>query len=110
MRHSRGLFLETTKKNTKQQVVEYNSQQWSYFSELMVEVFKGSYGEHFDFLLSELREGPYWHLVKARLTQPQDYDPSKSVSGSRSPQPEDNSPISSSSEEWEYASDLLTEN
>ena len=107
MCHSRGLFLETTKKNTKQQVVAYNSQQWSYFSELMVEVFKGSYGEHFEYLLSELREGPYWHLVKARLTQPQDYDPSKSVSGSRSPQPEDNS---SSSEEWEYASDLLTEN
>ena len=97
MCHSRGLFLETTKKNTKQQVVAYNSQQWSYFSELMVEIFKGSYGEHFDFLLSELREGPYWHLVKARLTQPQEYDPSKSVSGSRYPQPEDNSSSSDSS-------------
>ena len=107
MCHSRGLFLETTKKNTKQQVVAYNSQQWSYFSELMVEVFKGSYGEHFEYLLSELRVGPYWHLVKARLTQPQEHGPSESVSGSRSPQPQDDS---SSSEEWEYGSDLLTKN
>ena len=108
MCHSRGLFFETTKKNTKQQVVAYNGQQWNLFSQLMVEVFKEkNYGEHFEYLLSELREGPYWHLVKARLTQPQEYGPSESVSGSRSPQPEDNS---SSSEEWEYASDLLTKN
>ena len=107
MCHSRGMYLETTEKNTKQQQVAYNSQQWSYFNELMLEIFKGSYGEHYDFLLAKLTEGPYWHLVKARLGQPQEYDPNKSVSGSRSPQPEENSPTSSSSEEWEYASDLI---
>ena len=105
MCHSKGRFLETTKKNTKQQVVAYNSQQWDFIRMLMVEVFKEkNYGEQFEYLLSELREGPYWHLVKARFTQPQDYDPSNSVSGSRSPQPQDNS---SSSEEWENAGDLL---
>ena len=110
MCHSRGLFLETHKKNTKQQVVAYNSQQWDFFRMLMVEVFKEkNYGEQFEYLLSELREGPYWHLVKARLTLPQDHDPSNSVSGSRSPQPEDMS-SSSSSEEWENTNDLLAGN
>ena len=110
MCYVRGLIIETHRKNTKQQVVTYNSQQWDFFRMLMVEVFKEkNYGEQFEYLLSELREGPYWHLVKARLTQPQDYDPSNSVSGSRSPQPEDSS-SSSSSEEWEQASDLLAGN
>ena len=91
-------------------MLAYNSQQWDFFRMLMVEVFKEkNYGEQFEYLLSELREGPYWHLVKARLTLPQDYDPSNSVSGSRSPQPEDSS-SSSSSEEWENANDLLAEN
>ena len=108
MCHSRGLYLETTEKNTKQQQVAYNSQQWSYFNELMLEIFKGSYGEHYDFLLAELTEGPYWPLVKARLGQPQEYNPDKSVSGSRDRRPEDNSTLSSSeSEDWEYTSDLL---
>ena len=109
MCHSRGLFFETTKKNTKQQVVAYNGQQWNLFSQLMVEVFKEkNYGEQFEYLLSELREGPYWHLVKARLTLPQDDDPSNSVSGSRFQPPEDSS--SSSSEEWENANDVLAGN
>ena len=107
MCHSRGLYLETTEKNTKQQRVAYNSQQWSYFNELMLEIFKGSYIEHYDFLLAELTEGPNCYLVKARLGQLQEYNPDKSVSGSRSPRPEDNSPMSSSSEDWEYASDLI---
>ena len=72
MCHSRGLYLETTEKNTKQQQIAYNSQQWNYLNELMLEIFKGSYGEHYDFLLAELTEGPYWPLVKARLGQPQE--------------------------------------
>ena len=103
-------MIETHKKNTKQQVVAYNSQQWDFFRMLMVEAFKEkNYGEQFKYLLSELREGPCWHLVKARLTLPQDHDPSNSVSGSRSPQPEDTS-LSSSSEEWENPNDLLAGN
>ena len=106
MCHSRGMYLEITYKNTKQQQVAYNTQQWNYFNELMLEIFKGSYGEHYDFLLAELIDGPYWHLVKARPGQLQEYDPNKSVSGSRSPRPEDTSQ-SSSSEDWEYASNLI---
>ena len=109
MCYVRGVMIETHKKNTKQQVLDYNSQQWEFFRMLMKEVFKEkNYGEQFEYLLSERREGPYWHLVKARLTLPQDDDPSNSVSGSRSPQPEDSS--SSSSEEWENANDLLAGN
>ena len=109
MCYVRGLIIETYKKNTKQQVVAYNSQQWDFFRMLMVEVFKEkNYGEQFEYLLSEQREGSYWHLVKARLTLPQDDDPSNSVNGSRSPQPGDSS--SSSSEEWENANDLLAGN
>ena len=89
------MYLEITHKNTKQQQVAYNSQQWNYFNKLIMEIFKGSYGEHYDFLLAELTEGPYWPLVKARLGQPQEYNPDKSVSGSRDPRPEDDSSSSS---------------
>ena len=60
MCYVRGLIIETHRKNTKQQVVAYNSQQWDFFWMLMVEVFKEkNYGEYFEYLLSELREGPY---------------------------------------------------
>ena len=72
----------------------------------MKEVFKKKeYGEEFEYLLSELRDGPYWHLVKFRLTMLQDDDPSKSVSGSRFQPPEESS--SSSEGEWETANDVL---
>lgn len=108
MCYSRGTYLETTEKNTMQQHAAYNNQQWNYFNELMLEIFKGSYGEYYDYLLAELTEGPYWPLVKARFGQPQEYNPDKSVTGSRDPRPEDNSPSSSSElEDWEYASNLL---
>ena len=40
----------------------------------MKEVFKKKeYGEEFEYLLSELRDGPYWHLVKV----PSYHDPGR---------------------------------
>ena len=103
------MIIQTHRKDTKQQVLDYNSQQWEFFRMLMKEVFKEkNYGEQFKYLLSEMTEGPYWHLVKSHLTLPQDDDPSNSVSGSRFQPPEDSS--SSSSEEWENANDLLAGN
>ena len=99
-------MIETHKKNTKNQVLAYNQEQWEYFPMLMKEVFKKkNYGEEFEYLLSELREGPYWHLVKFRLTMIQDDDQSNSVSGSRFQPPEESS--SSSEGEWETANDVL---
>ena len=109
MCYVRGMIIQTHRKDTKQQVLDYNSQQWEFFRMLMKEVFKEkNYGEQFKYLLSEMREGPYWHLVKSRLTLPQDDDPSNSVSGSRFQPPEDSS--SSSSEEWENVNDVLASN
>merc|ERR1711873_303928 len=99
MCHPKVMELDTEEKNTMQQHAAYNNQQWSYFNELMLEIFKGSYGEYYDYLLAELTEGPYWPLVKARLGQPQEYNPDKSVSGSRDPRPENNSSSSSSESE-----------
>ena len=70
-------MIETHHKNTKNQVLTYNQQQWEFFRMLMKEVFKEkNYGEQLEYLLSELREGPYWHLVKFRLTIIQDDDDS----------------------------------
>ena len=40
MCHSRGMYLETTEKNTMQQHAAYNNQQWNYFNELMLEIFQ----------------------------------------------------------------------
>ena len=72
----------------------------------MKEVFKKKeYGEEFEYLLSELRDGPYWHLVKFRLTMIQEEDQSNSVSGYRFQPPEESS--SSSEEEWETANNVL---
>ena len=76
---------------------------------LMKEVFKEkNYGEQFEYLLSELREGPYWYLVKSRLTMIQPDDQGNSVSGSRYQPPEDSS--SSSEGEWENANDVSAGN
>ena len=101
--------LEPEDKNTMQQHAAYNNQQWSYFNELMLEIYKGNYGDYYDYLLAELTEGPYWPLVKARLGQPkEEYNPENSVSGSRDPLPEDDSSTSDfDSDGWEYASELL---
>ena len=102
-------MIETHKKYTKNQVLAYNQEQWNYFRMLMKEVFKKKeYGEEFEYLLSELRDGPYWHLVKFRLTMIQEEDWGNSVSGSRYQPPEDSS--SSSEGEWENANDVLAGN
>ena len=109
MCYVRGMIIQTHRKDTKQQVRDYNQQQWEFFRMLMKEVFKEkNYGEQFEYLLSELREGHYWHLVKFRLTMIQDDDQSNSVSGSRYQPPEDSS--SSSEGEWENANDVLAGN
>ena len=110
MCYVRGMIIQTHRKDTKQQVRDYNQQQWEFFRMLMKEVFKEKkYGEQFEYLLSELREGHYWHLVKFRLTMIQDDDQSNSVSGSRYQPPEDSS-SSSSDGEWENANDVLAGN
>ena len=103
------MIIQTHRKDTKQQVRDYNQQQWEFFRMLMKEVFKEmNYGEQFEYLLSELREGPYWYLVKSRLTMIQPDDQGNSVSGSRYQPPEDSS--SSSEGEWENANDVLDGN
>ena len=64
--------------------------QCNYFNMLMKKVLKKKeYGEEFEYLLSELRDGPYWHLVKYRLTMIQEEDRSNSVSGVRYQPPEE---------------------
>ena len=66
--------------------------QCNYFNMLMKKVLKKKeYGEEFEYLLSELRDGPYWHLVKYRLTMIQEEDRSNSVSGVRYQPPEESS-------------------
>ena len=108
MCHPRVMELEPEEKNTMQQHAAYNNQQWNYFNELMLEIFKGNYGDYYDYLLAELTEGPYWPLVKARLGQPrEEYDPDKSVSGSREPSTEDDTSSEYDSSDWEYASEIL---
>ena len=106
MCYVRGVVIETHKKYTKHQVQAYNHDQGNYYQMLMKEVFKKKeYGEEFEFLLSELRDGPYWHLVKYRLTMIQEEDQSNSVSGARYQPPEES--LSSSEGEWETANDVL---
>ena len=62
------------------------------FRMLKKEVFKKKeYGEEFEYLLSELREGPYWYLVKDRLTMIQEEGGSNSVSGVGYQPPEESS-------------------
>ena len=85
-------MIETHKKYTKKQAQAYMHDQWNYFRMLMKEVFKKKeYGEEFEYLLSELRDGPYWHLVRYRLTMIQEEDQSNSVSGVRYQPPEETS-------------------
>ena len=58
----------------------------------MKEVFnKKEFGEEFEYLLSELREGLYWYLVIDRLTMIQEEDGGNSVSGVRYQPPEESS-------------------
>ena len=67
-------------------------EQLNYFRMLMKEVFnKKEFGEEFEYLLSELREGPYWYLVIDRLTMIQEEDGGNSVSGVRYQPPEESS-------------------
>ena len=75
-------MIDTHEKHTKKQAQAYMHKQLNYFRMLMKEVFnKKEFGEEFEYLLSELREGPYWYLVKDRLTMIQEEDGSNSVSG-----------------------------
>ena len=64
MCHPRVMELETEEKNTMQQHAAYNNQQWNYYNELMLEIFKGNYIDYYNYLLEELTEGPYLPLVK----------------------------------------------
>ena len=92
MCYVRGVVIETHKKNTKKQAQAYMHEQYNYFRMLMKEVFnKKEYGEEFEYLLSELREGPYWYLVIDRLTMIQEEDGGNSVSGVRYQPPEESS-------------------
>ena len=69
MCYIRGVVIGTHKKYTKEQAQAYMHDQCNYFNMLMKKVLKKKeYGEEFEYLLSELRDGPYWHLVKYRLT------------------------------------------
>ena len=96
MCYARGAKIDIHKKHTKKQKQAYMHEQVDYFRRLMKEVFiKKEFGEEFEYLLSELREGPYWYLVIDRLTMIQEEDGSNSVSGVGYQPPED----SSSSEE-----------
>ena len=89
-------MIDTHKKHTKKQAQAYMQEQLNYFRMLMKEVFnKKEFGEEFEYLMSELREGPYWYLVKDCITMIQEEDRSNSVSGVGYQPPED----SSSSEE-----------
>ena len=92
-------MIDTHKKHTKKQAQVYMHEQLNYFRMLMKEVFhKKKFGKEFKYLLSELREGLYWYLVKDRLTIIQEGDGSNSVSGVGY-QPPENSSSSSSGEE-----------
>ena len=92
MCYVRGVMIDTHEKHTKKQAQAYMHEQLNYFRMLMKEVFhKKEFGEEFEYLLSELREGPYWYLVKDRLTMIQEEDGSNSVSGVGYQPPEDSS-------------------
>ena len=70
----------------------------------------GIYGAYYEFLLAELEDGSYWSDVKAQFGQVKEpHDPEASVSGSREPQPEDDSSDDSDDpEDWIYLSDILS--
>ena len=92
MFYARGVIIKTHEKHTKKQAQAYMHEQYNYFRMLMKEVFnKKEYGEEFEYLLSELREGPYWYLVIDRLTMIQEEDGGNSVSGVRYQPPEESS-------------------
>ena len=60
MCHAKILWLEPVDgPTTMQQYVAYNQQQWIYYNELFAEVHAGRYGNHYNFLLAELVDGPY---------------------------------------------------
>ena len=106
-------WLETVSPTTMEQHAAYNQQQWNYFNELCSMVHAGDHGDHYNFLLDQLYEGPYWSSVKARLEKPKEHDPEDSVSGTRGPRPTDTTSESSSSSDsdcdWEYVSEIMTE-
>ena len=92
MCYARGAKIDIHKKHTKKQKHAYIYEQVDYFRRLMKEVFiKKEFGEEFEFLLSELRDGPYWYLVLDRLTMIQEEDGGNSVTGVGYHPPEDSS-------------------
>ena len=121
MCHPKFLWLEPEQRQeppptVMEQYVAYNQLQWQYYNELFHEVHSvGIYGAYYEFLLAELVDGPYWSDVKAQFGQvKEEYDPEASVSGSREPQPEDDSSEDTSSDsedasdsDWEYLSKIL---
>ena len=95
MCYARGVIIKTHEKHTKKQAQAYMQEQLNYFRMLMKAVQDKEFGEEFEYLLSELREGPYWYLVIDRLTMIPEEDGGNSVGGVGYQPPED----SSSSEE-----------
>ena len=92
MCYARGAKIDIHKKHTKKQKHAYMYEQVDYFRRLMKEVFiKKEFGEEFEFLLSELRDGPYWYLVLDRLTMIPEEDGGNSVGGVGYQPPEDSS-------------------
>ena len=88
-------MIDSHEKHTKKQAQAYMHERLNYFRMPMKEVFnKKEFGEELEYLLSELREGPYWYLVKDRLTMIQKEDGSNSVSGVGYQPPEDSSSTS----------------
>ena len=65
MCYVRGVMIDTHEKHTKKQAQAYMHEQLNYFRMLMKEVFnKKEFGEEFEYLLSELREGPLgWGIL-----------------------------------------------
>ena len=67
MCHPKLKELEPKEKHTMQQHAAYNQQQWNHYNELIIEIYKGNYGDHYDYLLAELTDGPYWPLSRLAL-------------------------------------------
>ena len=85
-------MIDNHEKHTKKQAQAYMHEQLDYFRRLTKEVFiKKEFGEEFEYLLSELREGPYWYLVIDCLTMIPEEDGGNSVAGVGYHPPEDSS-------------------
>ena len=91
MCYARGVIINTHEKHTKKQAQAYMHEQLNYFRMLMKAVHEKEFGEEIEYLLLELREGPYWYLVIDRLTMIPEEDGGNSVGGVGYQPPEDSS-------------------